>query len=206
MGDSITKGFGDDLPFDNVSQDGRNTSGGFTPILDDLLTANKGIPHTVVNEGVGGTPSAGGLLLISTLLANHPDAQQFLIMYGTNDSGFIPVPSGLGLQPGNPAYPGSFKDNMQQIIDAINGAGKIANLAKIPVTLPLGGPQDTIIQEYNLVIDELIADPANNIFTAAPDFYTYFQTNAPVEYIDTIHPNGIGYQSMANLWIGVLAP
>lgn len=53
-------------------------------------------------------------------------------MYGTNDA-FIPtVPSGLGLNPGDPWYSGSYKDKMQRIISAIIGAGKTLNLVKIP--------------------------------------------------------------------------
>ena len=39
MGDSITEGDGDDIPGDDVSQDGKNSGGGFQPILNDLLTA-----------------------------------------------------------------------------------------------------------------------------------------------------------------------
>jgi hypothetical protein len=47
----------------------------------------------------------------------------------------LPVPSGLGLSPADGGYPGSFKDNMQQIIDAINAAGKEVCIAKPPITL-----------------------------------------------------------------------
>jgi lysophospholipase L1-like esterase len=202
MGDSITVGSGDSIPSDNNSQDGRNTGGGYTPILNNLLTSAKGYPQTVVSEGIGGTTSADGLALISSLLQEHPGAQRFLIMYGTNDSN-VPIASGLGLQPGNPGYAGSFKDNMQRIISAIKGAGKVAILAKAPVVLPVGGPRDTIVQNYNLVIDELVA--ANLIPVSPPDFHAYFATHYPTEYADSLHPNGIGYQSMANLWLQVLA-
>jgi lysophospholipase L1-like esterase len=201
MGDSITTGVRDDVPSDDNSQDGRNTGGGYTPILNDLLTGATGRPHTVVDEGVPGAISADGLSLIPTLLQKHPNAQRFLIMYGTNDTG-IPVPSGLGLQPGNPGYPGSFKDNMQRIIDAIKGAEKVAILAKAPVALPLNGQRDTIVQQYNLVIDELVT--ANNIPVTPPDFHAYFATHYTTEYGDELHPNGIGYQSMANLWFQAL--
>lgn len=205
MGDSITFGTGDTVPNDDSSQDQRNTGGGYTPILDDLLTIAKNQPQTVVNEGVGGARSSGGLSLVPTLLQKHPDAQRFLIMYGTNDADvFLPVPSGLGLQPGNSGYAGSFKDNMQRIIDAIRGAGKTAILAKAPVAIPVNGQKDALIQEYNQVIDELVANPANNIVTPPPDFHTYFATHYPSEYWDNIHPNGIGYQSMSNLWFQVL--
>ena len=201
MGDSITFGAGDTVSSDNISQDGRNTGGGYTPILDDLLTADRAKPQAVVNEGVGGARSAGGLSLIPTLLQRHPDAQRFLIMYGTNDANiFLPTPSGLGLQPVvDSGYAGSFKDNMQRIIDAIQGAGKIATLAKAPVALPLDSQRNTNIQQFNLVIDELVA--ANNITVTPPDFHAYFATHYPTEYWDDIHPNGVGYQSMANLWV-----
>ena len=205
MGDSITEGFGDNIHSDDTSQDGRNSNAGYPPILIDLLTATKNRPHNVVNEGIGGARSSGGVSLISTLLQEHPDAQRFLILYGMNDAGGItPVPSGLGLQPGNPGYPGSFKDNMQRIINAINAAGKVAILAKVPVAVPLTGQRNQTIEQYNLVIDELFANSANNIPVPPPDFHTYFETAYPTEYHDSIHPKGIGYQSMGDLWIQVL--
>jgi hypothetical protein len=37
MGDSITRGSQDDIAYDDVSQDGRNTGGGYEPILNDLM-------------------------------------------------------------------------------------------------------------------------------------------------------------------------
>ena len=49
----------------------------------------------------------------------------------------------------------------------------------------------------NVVVDELVA--ANNIAVTPPDFYSYFQKH-PYEIPDGIHPNKIGYESMANLW------
>jgi len=199
MGDSITRGTGDSVFWDDVSQDGRNTGGGYTPILEDLLTAAKGYPQTVINEGIGGTTSADGAALIPQLLQKHPNAQRFLIMYGTNDSA-IPISSGLGLQPDDPSYPGTFKDNMQRIINAINNAGKVAILAKAPVVLPVDDARDVMIQTYNLVIDELVANPANQIPSFPPDFHGYFATNYTTEYSDALHPNGLGYQSMATLW------
>jgi hypothetical protein len=65
MGNSITEGLGDDIAADDVSQDGKNSGGGFQPILNDLLTAYEGgFPHDIVNEGVGGDTSADGLAFI----------------------------------------------------------------------------------------------------------------------------------------------
>jgi lysophospholipase L1-like esterase len=200
VGDSITWGSGDDFPADDVSLDGRNSGGGFEPILNDLLTAAKGFPHNIVNAGVTGHASADGAAAISTTLSNHPSADYFLIMYGTNDAWVPPIPSGKGLNPGNDGYSGSYKDHMQQIISAVLAAGKTPYLAKVPYSSqPL--LSDASIREYNMVIDELVV--ANGITVTPPDFYTWFQSN-PGQLPDTVHPNGTGYQSMADLWFNLL--
>ena len=213
IGDSITVGEGDDDNFDNVSQDGRNSGGGYEPILNDLLTdATGGIPHTIVNEGRGGQTSSYGLSTISTFLAAHPESQRFLVQWGTNDARpWLPVPSGLGLSPGDGGYPGTFKDNMQQIIDAINAAGKEVCIAKPPIALgdgvesapyanPDTGARSVLIKAYNQVIDELKNDLSNSIVVTPPDFYSLFNENVAggkrydFEYTDNLHPNGEGYR------------
>jgi lysophospholipase L1-like esterase len=200
MGDSITAGQGDDISTDNTSLDGRNTGGGYEPLLNNLLTNARGYPHTVINEGVGGSRSIDGVSLIQTLLSRHPDAQYFLIQYGTNDAG-APVPSGLGLHLGDPGYPGTFKDNMQRIITSVKNAGKLPYLAKVPFSKGQYLFRNLSYQGYNQVIDELVAE--NNIGVVPPDFYGYFQ-NHQNEFFDDLHPNGIGYQSMGNLWFNAL--
>ena len=224
MGDSITRGDGDDNLSDNTSQDGRNAGGGYTPILNNLLTAARGYPHTVFNEGVGGTKSSDGASSINKILQKHPNASWYLLQYGTNDANqFSPVPSGLGLNSGDSGYSGSFKDNMQKIIDAINNSGKKACVAKAPIALrdgtvsghylyPDQESKNYLIKEYNQVIDELVNYPQNNIVITPTDFYSYFNYQDPVtgrhryeeEYADFLHPNGVGYQSMANLWFTAL--
>jgi len=218
LGDSITFGSDDDDPSDDTSRDGRNSGGGYTPILNDLLTNFKGYPHTVVNEGVPGDKSVDGVLAISAVLARHPDSSVFLVQYGTNDAGTA-VPSGLGLSPADGEnYTDTFKYNMQQIIDAIIAAGKQVCLAKIHIALgstntgaqypdPIDdGLKNIDIREYNQVIDELINDPLNNIVVTPPDFYTYFSSRYETEYnpVSNYHPNGIGYRSMADLWFQAL--
>jgi lysophospholipase L1-like esterase len=215
VGDSITKGSGDNVSSDNTSKDGRNTGGGYEPILNDLLTNAKGYPHTVAKEGVAGHMTVDGLTLIPTLLQRHPKARYNLIQYGTNDSGAsgaLPVPSGEGLNPGDPGYAGSFKDNMQRIITAFVRAGQTPLLAKVPIVIapcascepfpdPDAEPPNRLIQAYNRVIDELVI--ANGIQVTPPDFYTYFKSH-PEEFSDNLHPDGPGYQAMANLWFQAL--
>jgi lysophospholipase L1-like esterase len=229
FGDSLTLGVGDDIVADNVSLDLRNSGRGYTPILNDLLTAYEGYPHTVVNAGVGGEDSSEGLARVQSVIDAHPEAVYFLILFGTNDSsGSMPVPSGVRfygldpdapgygelLEPGDSGYEGSFLDNMQQIIDAIIDDGKIPILAKVPITLgpcsicpPFSNPEvasrNVLIRDYNTVIDALVA--ANAIGFNPPDFYNYFRTNHD-QFSDNLHPDGIGYQSMAILWFNVLSP
>jgi lysophospholipase L1-like esterase len=145
---------------------------------------------------------------VQDILNRHPQSERFLILYGTNDAGALPaVPSGLV----ESEYVGSFKDNMQQIIDAVNQAGKEACIAEVPVQLadcstcdwyenPSEGARNEIVREYNEVIDELKSDPGNNINVEPPDFYTYYLNHYEQEYANWLHPNGLGYRSMADLW------
>jgi lysophospholipase L1-like esterase len=191
VGDSITFGQGDDISDDDTSLDGRNTGGGFEPILNDLLTAAKSIPHNIANEGVGGVDSAYGAAQISTTLSGYPQAKYFLILYGTNDADTFF---------GGPVTRDDYKSNLQTILSAILAAGKTPYLAKVPFTT---NPRYSIasIQEYNAVIDELVAE---NFLTASPpDFYTLFQNTSLLD-ADGLHPNGTGYQSMADLWFSAL--
>ena len=227
IGDSITEGFGDDDPSDDISLDGRNGGGGYEPILNNLLTdaSPSRIPHTIINEGVGGITSLDGMELISAYLSKHPESQRFLVQYGTNDSNlWFPIPSGKGLTSEDPGYPGSFKENMQTIIDEINAEGKEVCLSKLPIALgddpysspydnpDLDGERNVLIKEYNDVIDELKNDPLNDITVIPPDFYSLFNEDVPggkrydFEYADNLHPNGTGYRSMANHWLEPLAP
>jgi len=174
---------------------------GYESSLRDLLEKSKGFPITVANWGAGGATSAAGTRLISLCLSTVPWAKYFLVMYGTNDASLPrPVPSGKGKRPGDPGYQGSYKDNLQKIISAILAAGKIPYLAKVPYTT---SPSIDIlsVREYNVVVDELVT--ANNIAVTPPDFFTYFQKH-PEELPDGIHPNIIGYKSMANLWFNAL--
>jgi lysophospholipase L1-like esterase len=198
MGDGITRGNGDDISTDDNSADGRNLLGGYTSILADGLTAARGYPVTVLNAGVNGGSSLTGAAEVNSRLLQYPNANYFLLMYGHNDAS-AQRPSGLGLTPQNPGYAGSYKDFMQRIITAVRATGKVALLAKHPAIIPLNGAADTVMQQYNMVIDELVA--ANAIPVVPPDFHTYFKTRTATHYSNTVEPNGIGYQSMAELWL-----
>jgi lysophospholipase L1-like esterase len=196
LGDSITAGVGDDIFSDNTSADMRNFQGGYPPILNDLLTAERGYAHTIENEGKPGEITKDGLSRLPGVLSKHPNYVIYLVLYGTNDSaGLFPLPSGLGLSSEDSGYAGSYKDLMQQIIDLIASQSAEIILAKVPYTL--SSSRNSIIQEYNAVIDELVI--INAINNTPPDFYTYFELY-PAQLSDSVHPDGAGYQAMADLW------
>ncbi len=205
FGTSTTWGDGDDYPADDNSLDGRNSGGGFEPILNDLLTAETGKPHSVENEGYGGKKCLYALSILPYILDYYPEATYYLIQWGSNDADPDniggAVPDGLGLYSGDVGYDNTYKAYMQEMIDMVEAAGKIPILAKLGYTLD--PPRNANIEVYNQVIDELVAD--NHISVTPPDFYTYFHANQD-QLADTYHPNGVGYQEMARLWKDALLP
>jgi lysophospholipase L1-like esterase len=202
------------MPYDDISQDGFSTGGGYEPVLNDFLSISAGYSNIIKNEGIIGETSFDGLTRLPTVLSRHPDAEFYLVMFGMNDARpSLPVPSGLGLTLDDEDYNGTYKDNMQQIIDLIHSAGAEVSLAKIPIALadtysdenlyedPDQGARSVLIKEYNMVIDELVSNPLNRIAVTPPDFYSYFRDHYEDEYSDNIHPNGLGYRSIARLWM-----
>ena len=188
VGDSITLAEGDEILADGI---------GYEPVLGNLLMNN---PYTIANAGANGDTSADGAVLIFTTLSNYPLAQYFLILYGTNDAG--------NWGPGFPVPKATYKANMQAIITAVKNVGKIPYLAKVPYVdssnpnFPAGvNFSDVSIQQYNQAIDELVLE--NGIPVTPPDFYAWFQSNTG-QLEEGIHPTGVGYQSMGNLWFGAL--
>ncbi len=200
VGDSTTVGVGDDDQTDGTSLDGRNTNTGvgYTPILNNMLTAELGYPHDVLNEGYSGGTSTDALLRLPAIVRARPKDTVFLVGLGLNDAATGLVPSGKGLNPGDPGYPGTFKANIQAIIDLLENAslGRSVYLAK--VSWNGFTSQHADIQDYNIVIDELVS--SNGISVIPPDLWTYFQSNQSELREDMLHPNGEGYKSMGRLW------
>jgi len=65
-----------------------------------------------------------------------------------------------------------------------------------------------LVPDYNAVIDELFSAPGNGITVTPPDFFVYFSSIDPGtghfryedEFATPLHPNGVRYQAMADLW------
>jgi len=200
-GDSITWGHVDDLDTDHFSQDGRNVGYGYPILLNDLLTAHRGRPHTVFNEGVLGERTSEGLYRLREMMFRNPHAGYYLIGYGANDTigGSTPLLSGLGLSPGDTGYSGSFNDLCSQMLDMLAQAGQKGYFSEVIFSKAL--TRNPSYQEYNGVLHGLTAE--REIPVSPPGFYAYFEQN-PLLYADNIHPNGEGYQHMATLWFDAL--
>jgi lysophospholipase L1-like esterase len=198
IGDSLTVGVGDGVNTNGTSQDGRNTNTGlgFIPILNDILTNERGYPHNIHNDGISGDSSAGVLVRAPKILKSRKKTSAFLILIGSNDANSGLVPSGKNGS--NPPGPGTFKDNLQQIIDLLHNPaqGREVYLAKVPYTTRAAS--DPFILDYNIAIEELVTE--NSLPECVPDFYTHFQTKPTELNSDGLHPTGDGYKSMASLW------
>jgi lysophospholipase L1-like esterase len=196
----------DDVATDDISLDGRNTSGGYEPVLNNLLTAYYSKPVTVVDEGYPGNTTPQGWAKIATSLNRTQGSQTYLVMFGTNDAlQSLAEPPGLDCYPGQSCYTGSYKEAMQGIIDAVIGAGQEVYLAKVPPIIG-NATLNTVIQQFNQVVDQLVADNAwTGAVYAGPDFYTYFTNNPGKIGPDHEHPNGAGYAAMGQLWRDSLA-
>ncbi len=220
IGDSITNGIGDHFTSDNgVSLNGRIlASQGYEGVLSDLLVASGYPSHIVFNEGIGGDTAADALGRIDSIIARHPQASRALLMFGTNDSGgSLPTPSGLGCT--GAACNGTYKGQMQQLVDRLRAADMTVSVAQVPPTFgtgsqiyndPLAAARNQLIREYNQVIrDELLG------IEAGPDFFARFYDHRATPgsadddsrsslFDDLLHPNGLGYRVMAEAWFDAL--
>lgn len=113
FGDSLTAGYG--LP----------EAEGFVPQLEAWLHAHGAPDVTVVNAGVSGDTSAGGLARIGWALEGDVDG--VIVALGAND-----MLRGLDT--------GAMRDNLDAILDAIDARGVPALLAGLPAP-PNYGPE-----------------------------------------------------------------
>jgi lysophospholipase L1-like esterase len=193
VGDSITNGIGDEIPWNNDSLDGRIVSSqGFQARLADRLTATTRLPQILFNEGIGGDTAARMELRIDSILERHPSANKILLMIGTNDSGIRVAPDVFG-------------NTVSRIVGKMNG--RQVWLAKPMPTFiinsdwTLDGPRNSFIADYNVRINQ-IAQSNLNAFLG-PNFYSRFSDRIDL-YQDYLHPNDTGYVFMADRWHDVL--
>ena len=211
VGDSITNGTGDSYASDNLSQDGRIIANqGFTTNLHDALNAVQSFPGIVLNEGIGGDESVDASdLRITSILQRNSNANRALVLLGTNDA-TAQIPSGLGCS--GASCNGTYKGNMQSLVNQINAAGLDTRVALLPPIFGNGGVpfadpatagrNTNYIERYNSVVLNELSNRQ-----VGPDLYGYFLgsgTNRFSLFYDTLHPNSLGYAVIAQMWLNSL--
>src|SRR4029079_10944534 len=127
MGDSITA-FAYDRVYANTFAD-----------LINAATAKTYFP-AMINGGIGGELTSGGLARLDEALALNPDYRFFAITYGTNDSW------------GNKTDTSAYRSNLQMMIDKIKAAGRTPVLSHVPYS---ADGNHTTLAQFNAVVDDL---------------------------------------------------
>jgi acyl-CoA thioesterase-1 len=159
LGDSLTAGYG--LPQDR----------GFVPRLEAALVA-RGRAVRVLNAGVSGDTSAGGLARLDWALAERPQAA--LVEFGGND----------GLR-GLP--PAQTRANLAGILDRLAARGIPALLAGMLAPPNLGADYG---REFAAIFTELAGERPGVVFY--PFFLDGVAADPALNQPDGIHPNARG--------------
>jgi len=209
IGDSISVGLDDNTAGDGESKNGFiKSSMGYEAILSDLLTDQQSLPIIIHKAATPGDTSLDSeSQRLPSILERHHDANKAIITLGVNDSGGINfTPSGLGCS--DVTCSGTFKGNLQSLIDQLEDAGKFSIVALSPPRFgdprrsPYPNPEKhvrnlLIRDEYNVVISTELQN-----YQLGPDFYDYFlgSENRFYLYATNLHPNALGYAVMAHLF------
>ena len=213
VGDSITNGIGDNFGTDDQSLNGRIIADeGMEAPLTNLLENSLGKQVMVFNEGIGGDDSSQtAFTRLNSIKARHPASQKVLLLIGTNDSN-RGIPSGSGCS--GTACNGTYKGNVQTVINSLTSAGKTVYVALVP---PAFGSGSTIFTDpLNSWRNVSYIQPYNDVIRyeltgrlLGPDLFGYFLSSTVNRFSlfsDTLHPNGLGHVVLATLWHNALNP
>lgn len=166
FGDSITWGYGAQTE-------------GYPPRLERKLNERIG-PSIVVNEGLGGETTVGGLERIDEVLRSD-NAQFLLLMEGTND-----VSRGYSTD--------TIIFNLGVMVDKTMAYGTTPLLASLTPRI------DGWAHYVESVINPAISNLASEKKVTYVDQYTEMNANKESYLIDHVHPNDAGYELMAEIW------
>jgi len=205
IGNSITRGVGDNYSFDTLNLTDQRTLGvsGWPALTGDLLTSSIGRPNLVGNEGISGDRAIQTRdERLASIIERNPESDRALVMLGTNDSNDF-----------NTTPAAELTATLQDIVDELHLNGRdTVYLALLPpawgrITGEVyGNPLDpastrnqTIIN-YNAAIQSML--PQAGVLLG-PDFFSCFLTSTVNRFSlfdDSLHPNALGYAFMAALW------
>ncbi|TQR20701.1 GDSL-type esterase/lipase family protein [Psychrobacillus vulpis] len=193
MGDSLTKGVGDEMKRE-----------GYIGRVRTELLQYKGIEDVILtNTALRGRRSDQLLKLLRDGDIDHSirNADLIMITIGGNDLMKIVKKDLFNLQVGSfDKGLVSFEKNYIKIMDHIREINSEAKIALIGIYNPLSlvtdefNEFDTIIYDWNKTIESIAEDDENACFISIEK---HFDTNANLVYhTDFFHPNGKGYQLM----------
>lgn len=170
FGDSLTAGYGLDDP-----------SEAFPGVIKAKIDSLK-LPYTVVNAGVSGETSAGGLGRIDWVLKQKPDI--FLLELGAND----------GLRGNSVAQTTA---NLQAIIDKVRAKYPTTKIILLGMQVPPSMGQQ-YVNDFKKMYPDLAAK--NNI-GLVPFLLDGVGGNPKLNQADGIHPTAAGAKIVAeNVW------
>jgi acyl-CoA thioesterase-1 len=164
FGDSITYGMGG--------------TEGYPSRLQRLLT-ERVAPSTVVNEGIPGERTPGGVVRFDDVLNNN--AKYMLIMEGTND-----ITMNYSTE--------SIIFNLGQMIDRSISFGTTPLIALL--TPRKDGLNGRVADDVNPAISQLATDKGILLV----DQYSEMNASKDTYMFDHVHPNDAGYGLMAEIW------
>jgi len=182
-------GFGDSITYGVIAYEPAPDKG-YIPRLERLIDENLG-ESQVVNQGVGGEMTSGGLSRITAVI-NKEQAKAIFLMEGTNDV------KDYGISMDTAAF------NLKEMAQSCLKLGMTVFLASIiPKDLWEG-----IIKERILELNEKIRAVASDLKIDFVDqFGAFFDypDDWHILYSDATHPNEQGYQLMAETWFKSLS-
>ncbi|MGC9941330.1 MAG: GDSL-type esterase/lipase family protein [Verrucomicrobiota bacterium] len=182
MGDSITAFWADRATANGTPPAYTNDPTSHMPDFAQLINAdNTNYFPSMIDGGIGGESSAGGLARLPQNLIDNPDYHYWALDYGANDAA------------GNTTDTTAFQANMQAMINLLLANGRMPVIPHISYATD---GQHNYVTNFNAVIDRLVA--SNNIL-AGPDSYTFFMANTN-QLVDGLHPNDAGIRSYNLLW------
>ncbi len=158
LGDSLTAGFG------------LKPSDGFTVQLQRSLEA-RGVPAVILNAGVSGDTTAGGLARLDWALGDHPD--MVILALGAND----------GLRAVNPEVT---RSNLAAILERLRSKKLPVLLAGIYAPPNLG---KEYVSEFNRIYPELAVQYDALLY---PFFLEGVAARPELNQADGVHPNAAG--------------
>jgi len=172
FGDSLTAGLG--LPVDQAY-----------PAQLERRLREAGDPHRVINAGVSGDTTAGGVRRVDAVLALHPSI--VIVEFGANDG-----LRGLSLS--------QTRTNLAAMLDRFRSASVPVLLAgmKLP---PNYGPEYT--DEFTAIFPDLARTYGA---TLIPFFLDGVATHPQLNQVDGIHPTAEGYSVIVDHLLPLLRP